>query len=255
MENIKSFLNKINSDNAGANPEPKFDLLKSITKELNSQEVYNKLLSAKQEKIKVKEVILESEIDFIASAKKLKNVFENQLYEAIEKVTDIYNRELLNLQSYYRNKLAGEGLMTLIKALNESEYSIVMMNSRIYAYKYYDPFHEVKEGQFQSGVTFVYEKPVCLLKGVYVNLLHPKIINGSILISTDSRHPNANASGLTEVCVGNLEDRKIPLENTESLIDLLNSVCSTYEVCHLDSAYFIPEHKYSTKEGALKWTA
>jgi hypothetical protein len=51
--------------------------------------------------------------------------------------------------------------MDLIKALNESEYSIVMMNSRIYAYKYYDPFHEVKEGHFQSGVTFVYDEPVC----------------------------------------------------------------------------------------------
>ena len=255
MENIKSFLNKINSDTSVDTPEPEFDLQKSITKELNSQEVYNKLLAAKQEKIKVKEVILESEIDFITSAKKLKNVFDNQLYEAIEKVTDIYNRELLSLQSFYRNKLAGEGLMDLIKALNESEYSIVMMNSRIYAYKYYDPFHEVKEGTFQSGVTFVYDEPVCLLKGVYVNLLHPKIINGSILISTDSRHPNANASGLTEVCVGNLEDRKIPLENTDSLIELLNNICSTYEVCHLDSAYFIPEQKYSTKQEVLKWTA
>jgi hypothetical protein len=104
-------------------------------------------------------------------------------------------------------------------------------------------------------VTFVYDEPVCLLKGVYVNLLHPKIINGSILISTDSRHPNANASGLTEVCVGNLEDRKIPLENTESLIELLNSICTTYEVCHLDSAYLHTRTKYSTKEGALKWTA
>jgi len=170
-------------------------------------------------------------------------------------VTDIYNRELLNLQSYYRNKLAGEGLMDLIKALNESEYSIVMMNSRIYAYKYYDPFHEVKEGQFQSGVTFVYDEPVCLLKGVYVNLLHPKIINGSILISTDSRHPNASSSGLTEVCVGNLDGRTIPLENAESLIELLNSICSTYEAMHLDSAYFMPEQNYSTKQGVLKWTA
>jgi hypothetical protein len=255
MENIKSFIERINSDTAVDSPEPEFDLHKSITKELNSQEVYNKLLAAKQEKIKVKEVILESEIDFITSAKKLKNVFDNQLYEAIEKVTDIFNRELLNLQSYYRKKLAGEGLMELIKALNENEYSIVMMNSRIYAYKYYDPFHEVKEGTFQSGVTFVYDEPVCLLKGVYLNLLHPKIINGSILISTDSRHPNANASGLTEVCVGNLEDRKIPLENTEALIELLNNICTTYEAMHLDSSYFMPEQNYSTKQGVLKWTA
>ena len=90
---------------------------------------------------------------------------------------------------------------------------------------------------------------------MYLNLLHPKIINGSILISTDSRHPNANASGLTEVCVGNLEDRKIPLENTEALIELLNNICTTYEAMHLDSSYFMPEQNYSTKQGVLKWTA
>lgn len=255
METIKSFIKRINSDTSEVSTEQEFDLMKSIYSELSTQEVYKKLLASKQQNIKVKEVILESEIDFITSAKNLKNVFEVQLNNAIDKVTDIYNRELLNLQSYYRNKLAGEGLMELIKSLNESEYSIVMMNSRIYAYKYYDPFHSVCEGQFQSGITYVYDEPVCLLKGVYVNLLHPKITNGSILISTDSRHPNASNSGLTEVCVGNLEDRKIPLENIEDLLELLNNICSTYEVMHLDSAYFMPEQNYTIKQGVLKWTA
>ncbi|MFZ1320767.1 MAG: hypothetical protein WAT71_04350, partial [Ignavibacteria bacterium] len=65
----------------------------------------------------------------------------------------------------------------------------------------------------------------------------------------------ANGSGLSEVCVGNLDGRTIPLENSEALVDLLNEICETYEVMHLDSSYFIPEGEYTVKEDKIKWTA
>lgn len=252
---IDSFINKVNNNSSVEIPEPKNKLEESLIKEISFNEVYSKLLASKQESIKVKEITIESEIDFINSAKKLKSVFEIHLTAAIEKVNDLYNRELINLQTFYRNKFAGEGLMALIKAFSNCEYSLVIMNSRIYAYKYYEPFHPVTEGHYESGMVYLYDEPVCCLKGVYVNLLHPIITNGSILISTDDRHPNASNKGLTEVCVGNLEGRSIPIENTESLLELLNEICTTYEVMHLDSAYFQPEGSYTTKEGALKWTA
>jgi len=255
METIESFISKVNTSSGLEPLELKNNLEKSFEKELSFNDVYAKLLASKQESIKVKEIVLESEIDFINSAKQLKAIFELQLTAAIEKVNDLYNRELLNLQSFYRNKFAGEGLMDLIKAFSNSEYSLVIMNSRIYAYKYYEPFHPVTEGQYESGMVYLYDEPVCSLKGVYVNLLHPRITNGSILISTDYRHPNSSNKGLTEVCVGNLEGRAIPIENTEALLELLNEICTTYEVMHLDSAYFQPEGSYTTKEGALKWTA
>jgi len=252
---IDSFISKVNTSSAVEIPELKNNLEKSFEKELSFNDVYAKLIASKQETIKVKEITIESEIDFINSAKQLKSVFELQLTAAIEKVNDLYNRELLNLQTFYRNKFAGEGLMALIKALSNSEYSLIIMNSRIYSYKYYEPFHPVTEGHYESGMVYLYDEPVCSLKGVYVNLLHPKITNGSILISAEGRHPNASNKGLTEVCVGNLEGRAIPIENTDSLLELLNEICATYEVMHLDSAYFQPEGNYTTKEGALKWTA
>lgn len=252
---IDSFINKVNTSSGIEPLELKNNLEKSFEKELSFNDVYVKLIASKQESIKVKEIVLESEIDFIKSSKNLKSVFQTQLTEAIEKVNDLYNRELLNLQSFYRNKFAGEGLMALIKTLSNSEYSLVIMNSRIYAYKYYEPFHPVTEGHYESGMVFSYDEAVCSLKGVYVNILHPRITNGSILISTEDRHPNASNKGLTEVCVGNLAGRTIPIENTEMLLELLNEICSTYEVMHLDSAYFQPEGSYTTLEGALKWTA
>ena len=255
MENIKSFITEINSGDTVDITEFQNTLEHTITKELTFNDVYSKLIASKQDTIKVKEIVLESEVDFISSAKYLKTVFETQLKEAIDKVNDLYNRELLSLQTFYRNKLAGEGLMNLIKVLNENDYSIVIMNSRIYAYRYYKPEHQVCEGHFQSGTIYDYHERVCNLKGVYVNLLHPKITNGSVMISTDDRHPNANGSGLSEVCVGNLDGRLIPLENTEALVDLLNEICETYEVMHLDSAYFIPEGEYTVKEVKIKWTA
>ena len=198
---------------------------------------------------------MESEIDFINSVKHLKALFESQLSDAIEKVKDLYNQELISMQSFYRNKLAGEGMMDLIKALNKNDFSLVIMDSKIYAHRFYKPPHEVTQGQFQSGVIYEYDEAVCELKGVYVNLLHPKITNGTILISTNDRHPNSNEKGISEVCVGNLDGRSIPVDNTDALIVLLNEICETYEVMHLDSSYFIPEGEYTTKEAKLKWTA
>ena len=255
MENIKSFLNKINSKDTEDNSELENTLEESVIKDLSFNEVYLRCLASKQDTIKVKEIILESEIDFIKSAKQLKSVFDLQLKEAIEKVNDLYNKEQVNLQTHYRKKLAGEGFLDLIKAFSDTDFSLVIMNSRIYAYKFYKPYHDVYEGSFQSGVIYEYDEPVCTLKGVYVNLLHPRITGGTVLISTDNRHPNADSGGLSEVCVGNLEGRAIPLENTTALIELLHEICETYESMHLDSAYFIPEQNYATREGKLKWTA
>ena len=256
METIETFINKANNNSTIEEvPEIKNNLEKSLVKELSFNEVYSKLLASKQETIKVKEITIESEIDFLNSAKQLKGVFELQLTAAIEKVNDLYNRELLNLQTYYRNKFAGEGLMALIKDLSNSEYSLIIMNARIYAYKYYEPFHPVTEGHYESGMVYSYDEPVCSLKGLYLNLLHTRITSGSILISTEGRHPNASSKGLTEVCVGNLEGRSIPIENTTELLELLNEICATYEVMHLDSAYYTPEGSYITKNGGLKWTA
>ena len=258
MDELKSFIEQINSAAAldtTQSVDPKNNLKEIITRELGLNEVYSKLVASKQDRIKVTEVKMESEIDFISSARQLKAVFDQQLASAIQRVNNLYESELLNVQSLYRQEFFGAPLMNLIKKLNENEYSLVIMNSRIYAYKYYDPPFEVTRGQYESGVLHEYNEPVCKLKGVYVNLLHPKITNGTVLISTDHRHPNSKDKGLSEACVGNTDGRKIPIDDPVALVALLDEICAMYEVMHLDSAYFVPETSYTTKEAHLKWTA
>ncbi|MBK6537416.1 MAG: hypothetical protein IPG09_06425 [Ignavibacteria bacterium] len=75
--------------------------------------------------------------------------------------------------------------MDLVKKLSENEYSLVMMNNRAYVYKYYDPPYDIIEGHYSSGVIHEYQDPVCTLKSIYVNLLHPNITSGTVLINTE----------------------------------------------------------------------
>jgi len=182
-------------------------------------------------------------------------VFQFELEQALTKVNDLYNQELLKLQSLYRNAVIGKPLMDLVKKLSENEYSLVMMNNRVYAYKYYDPVYDVIEGHYNSGVVHEYQDPVCTLKSIYVNLLHPKITSGTVLINTERRHPNASDSGLSEACVGSMDGREIPINNPVALITLLDEICAMYEIMHLDSAYFLPESEYEERREKLKWTA
>jgi len=258
MNDIKTFIGGLHTPPAVAEDNTlqlQPDLKATITRELKFNDVYAKLVASKQDTVTFKEIIVESEIDFIKSVNQLKAVFDIELSAAIDKVDELYHRELLNLQSLYHKEFFGAPLLDLISKLSDSEYTLVMMNSRVYAYKYYDPPLEVTEGRFESGVVYDYDEPVCRLKGVYVNLLHPKVSNGTVLIKTDDRHPNAKEDGLSEACVGSLDERIIPIGNPDSLVVLLDEICMMYEVMHLDSAYFIPEASYTTRTEVLKWTA
>lgn len=85
---IDSFINKVNSTSSEATPDLQNNLVKSFEKDVSFNEVYSKLLASKQESIKVREIVLESEIDFINSAKQLKSVFESQLNEGLKLLTN-----------------------------------------------------------------------------------------------------------------------------------------------------------------------
>ena len=257
MDDIKNkFLDKLASaEQESSSPDIETDSLKSlITKELSVSDLQNKLDNCQQDKITVKEIVVESAIDFLQSVKQLKNVFQFELEQALTKVNDLYNQELLKLQSLYRNAVIGKPLMDLVKKLSENEYSLVMMNNKVYVYKYYNPPLEISEGRYSSGVIHEYLEPVCKLKSIYVNLLHPKITSGTVLINTDRRHPNASDSGLSETCVGSMDGREIPINNPEALVTLLDEICAMYEVMFLDSAYFIPEAEFEERQVKLKWT-
>ena len=257
MEDIKTkFLDKLEPAEQELYQDIATDSLRNmITKEISVTDLQDKLDNCQQDKITVKEIVVESAIDFLQSVKQLKNVFQFELEQALTKVNDLYNQELLKLQSLYRNVVIGKPMMDLVKKLSENEYCLVMMNSRVYAYKYYDPVYDVIEGHYNSGVVHEYQDPVCKLKSIYVNLLHPKITSGTVLINTERRHPNASDSGLSEACVGSMDGREIPINNPEALITLLDEICAMYEIMHLDSAYFLPESEFEERQVKLKWTA
>ncbi|MBK6537417.1 MAG: hypothetical protein IPG09_06430 [Ignavibacteria bacterium] len=105
MDDIKNkFLDKLVSTEQESSPDIETDSLKSlITKELTVSDLQNKLDNCQQDKITVKEIVVESTIDFLQSVKQLKNVFQFELEQALTKVNDLYNQELLKLQSLYRN--------------------------------------------------------------------------------------------------------------------------------------------------------
>jgi len=255
MDN-KEFLHYVNSQDKYDAFSAPADLRNVIQKEIPLGEIYPILSAAKQKTLKIKEIVLESEIDFVKSAKQLKQVFDEQLDSAIDKVNTAYERELLQMQSAFRKQYFGTQLLEMIDMLNDNDYTLVMMHKRIYAYKCYNPAHDVTVGRFTSGIDYDFDEPVCTLKGVYVNLLHPKMTNGTIFITTEGRHPNASNSGFSEVCIGDMENRAVPVNDPQALVELLDDICEMYEVCHLDSAYFIPEQSYTTKQNeSHKWTA
>lgn len=234
------------------------DALKNvIAKEVKFKDLNERLQSSRQEKVLVKEVLLESELDFINSLKQLKSVFKEELKQAIEKINDLYQNELLKLQQLYRSEVIGDKLLEIVKTVAPAGWYLLMKNTSVNLCKFYSPAYEVTEGVSEhSDMVKVFEDPVCYLKAIYVNILHTKITYGTINLSTDEQHPNCEkAGGFSAACAGNLQDRHIPIDNPEQLLQLLNEISSTYERIHLDSSYYTPSGNASTREGSTWKTA
>lgn len=226
------------------------DALKNvISKEVRLKDLNDRLLSARQEKVIVKEILLESEIDFVNSLKQLKSVFREELKDAIEKVNDLYQNELLKLQILYRNEVIGEKLIELVMTVADAGWYLLMKNNSVNLCKFYSPSYEVCVGVSEhSDMVKYYEDPVCYLKAIYVNILHTKITYGTINLSTEDQHPNCEKANFGAACAGSLQDRPIPLDNPEQLLQLLNEISNTYQRIHLDSSYFTPSGTATTRK-------
>ena len=225
------------------------DSLKNVlTKEVKFKDLNERLLKSRQEKVLVKEITLESEIEFVSSLKQLKSIFREELKTAIEKVNDLYQSELLKLQKIYKSEVIGDALLDIVKTINKSGWILLMKDSGVYAYKFYSPAFDVSVGYTEKGVVKEYDEPVCSLKGIYVNILHPKITYGTILLATENQHPNCDKANFGTACVGTLEDREIPLDNPQELLGLLNEIQACYEVVHLDSCYFTPSQNFKIRK-------
>jgi len=232
------------------------DSLKNIlAKEMKFKDLNDRLLKSRQEKVLVKEVVLESEIEFVNSLKQLKGIFKDELKQAIDKVNDLYASEVLKLEKIYKSEVIGNALLEIVKVIGQANWILIMKNSGVYAYKYYNPPFEVTEGYTEKGTVKEYEEPVCYIRSVYVNILNPKILYGSILLSTEGgQHPNVDHKDFGTCCNGDFENRNIPLDNPNELLGLLNEIQACYEVVHLDSCYYTPDINFKTRKDEV-WKA
>lgn len=232
------------------------DSLKNVlTKEIKFKDLNDRLLKSRQEKVMVKEVVLESEIEFVNSLKQLKSIFKEELKTAIEKVNDIFQSEVLKLQKIYKSEVIGDALLDIVKTISKSGWVLLMKDTGVYAYKFYSPMFDVIEGYTEKGTVKEYDEPVCSLKGIYVNILHPKITYGSILLSTEGHHPNVDHVNFGTCCIGTFEDREIKLDDPQELLGLLNEIQACYEVVHLDSCYYTPDINFKLRKDESTWKA
>ncbi len=229
-------------------------LVNIISREIKYKDLNERMLKSKQENVFIKEVLIESEIDYINSLKQLKGVFKTELQTAINKVNSLYQTELVKLQQLYRSAVVGESLIDIIKTISKKDWYLLMKDNSVNAYKFYNPPFEVTEGYFNSGIVHEYTSPVCSIRGIYVNILHHKITHGTIHLSTIGQHPNCNVGGFGQACPGSFEDRDICLADPNKLLTLLEEISSTYEKIHLDSSYYKPTIPFDVKH-EYKWKA
>lgn len=226
-----------------------------VEKDINFREALLKLGESQQERVRIKTVILDSRLDFIASTKKLKSLFNEELGKMVKSLNEKYNAEILAVKQIFRKEFVGQGLINMVNEVYKAGWVLIMKESSVYLYKCYNPEHMIKTGIFEDGRIREYQNVITFLRGIYVNILHPKITSGTIQLATDAaKHPNCEEKFFGAACPGTLEDREIPVNDLPALIALLNEISSTYEVMHLDSAYYIPSGNFTERKEEPQWT-
>jgi hypothetical protein len=195
-QDIKTnLLETINSNNTSENGSGyTIDHFKRIIEEeFPIDEVIQKLSRVKEDRIKVRELVIESEIDFIKSVKQLQSVYDSEFKNMVQKLNERFNSEILNLQQLVRKTIVGEALVNLVNEIAEYGWVLVMKKNSVNLYKCYNPSQAVMEGMYENGESHLYDEPVCYLRGIYLNILHPKITTGTIHLSTEGQqHPNCD---------------------------------------------------------------
>jgi hypothetical protein len=230
----------------------KTDLRKVIKKQVPFSVLQDKMKNARVEDVIITEVFCENEVEIIGTVKNLKSTYKQEIDSAIERISDLYNSEYEKLEKAYREKIFGKQLFNIINTISSIDWIIVVKKTGLFFYKCFYPQVEVTIGRYDDGKVREYEEPFCYLKGIYINALHPKITYGTIHISSENQHPNVENVGFGQACVGTLDGRKIILDDTEKLKQLLKEVEELYKVAHLTSAYYTPDGNYETlskKEG------
>jgi hypothetical protein len=166
--------------------------------------VFKKLEDSKQDKIKIKEIVLESEIDFTPSVKKLQECYIGEITETIGRLSDMYNNEVCKVDKLFRSEFIGKGLTYLADVISP-DWCLVIKKESVNLYRCYNPPYKVSQGYYQNN-SIIYDETVCSLRGIYVNIMNPKVSNGTIYLSTEGKqHPNCTNKHYGSVCPGSLD--------------------------------------------------
>jgi len=251
--NFLTSLNGTDTEKFEAKPDYFFNV---ISKEIDVKEALLKLGDAEQEKVYIKTVIVDSRLDFVSSTRNLQKIFNLEFERMIKILTEKYNAEIVLVKQLFRKELIGQGLISMVNAVSKAGWVLVMKENSVNLYKCYSPEYPVKEGFYEDGTIRDYDNVVTCLRGIYVNILHPKITSGTIYLAIDGgKHPNCEESHFGAACPGTLENREIPVTDSKALVSLLEEISQTYQRMHLDSAYHEPTGSYSERKEKPQWTA
>lgn len=253
-ETLEKLVKRINGNGDTSNVKEldKNHLQNVLTKEVKRDEVFKRLEDSKQDKIKIKEILLESEIDFTPSVKKLQDCYSREVADTIGRLSDMYNNEVCKVDKLFRSEFIGKGLADLAEVISP-DWCLVIKKDSVNLYKCYNPPYEVIQGYYQNN-SIIYDETVCFLRSIYVNIMNPKMGNGTIYLSTEGRqHPNCTNRHYGTACPGTLDGREIPIDKPKKILVLLQEIASTYEKIHLDSSYYKPDINYEINEEDTKW--
>lgn len=208
---------------------------------INYSDFTNRLRNVVQDRVKVKEVTIETEVDITRSISNMRAQYQREVENKISIMNNRFEVLAEKLTKTYKQTIAGEKLTELVNIVGTHNWSLIMKPNSVNLVYFYNPYFQLVRGvRTDLGEAYLYKSPVCLIKAIYFNILHESIGGSTIRLSLSGRHPNVEHAEFGTSCPGNLADEKIPLDNPQELLTLLNRVKKTYETAHLESSYYRP---------------
>lgn len=224
-----------------------------------------KLYEQIRDDVKVVTIFTQCDLSAEEISRKFQSVAKVEIDKQVKKLQKAHGEELEKLKKMIADSLTGKRLQDLVARLKAEGWILMLNGTGTLCYKHYPSGFPVVLEKFDDGRQFEYEKPICYIAGIYVDLNYTQITSGCVrVVIAEGLHPNVSATG--EGCVGDLggrngtRARKIDVTDLDNLMGLLKDVELTYQTASGDSPYgghigyrdTIPKVE---KEKAEVWTA
>lgn len=187
-------------------PDPN-SVMQMMRREIDFGEFSKKLANVKQEKVIIKEIVVEPQIQIHATIAKMKKLYEHEVYRILQRTNDILVSKIEEMNKVYRESILPKKFLDLVTLLDK--WQIVVKPGKVTLCRFYTAPKPVTIGiSEEKNEVKEYERPVCLIKAIYVNFLHSKVTRGTINLSTIGHHPNVENANFGEACVGQLDREK-----------------------------------------------